>query len=108
MLDTIELYWPKGPPSAELEAFVAADIRKWLGEDLDHASELMFHVVTMISMEDENFENTPSVHVTGVEGDHRFHCEYHQEFSGPVFQLSDFPGLEEKLEAAKKKAEENK
>jgi hypothetical protein len=108
MLDTIELYWPKGKPSPELEELVVADIRKYLGESLDSADELMFHIVTLQPIGSENFENAPSVLVKGVDGDHRFWCEYHNKFAGPSYDLADFPGLEEKLEAARKKLEDDK
>lgn len=102
----IELYWPEGTPSPELEAEVVKDLRLWLVDDgeIVPASSLMVHVVTLGPIEAEG----PCVVVSGKEGDHRYHCRYQDHWpEGMKFDIDDIPGFREKLEAAGHKFEDD-
>ncbi len=102
MTTDIELYWPEGPVSPELESLVAQDIRRELldkktGSGLKKAEDLLFHMVTLSSVEEEG----PCVIVSGVKGDARFHCRFEQKQpEGMRFHIDDIPGMREKLKAA--------
>jgi hypothetical protein len=89
----IQLYWPEGTPSPELEQAVVEDLRKWISADLDTPGDLMFHIV-MLGGEPEG----PSVLVKGIEGDGRFHCFYSDEFAGMTIDKADVhPNVRKKL-----------